>query len=120
MPTAPSPSFARTCVAVVLPAVLGACGVRGIIRESLATEDPGRADGPVGPPPVDPRALAIAPPSLPPTEVPAIEPEPIHPRMDEGYRKRRLSPELDGGRSSGGDGGEGDPARLVSAPEEAP
>jgi hypothetical protein len=79
--------------ALLLALAAGGCShdaTRDVINESLATENPARPDAVAGPPPVRPEALAIVPTGLPPTDAPAIAPQPILPRMDEAFKKRRL------------------------------
>jgi hypothetical protein len=74
-------------------ATAGGCAhdaTRDVVHEALATENPALPDAPAGPPPVRPEALAIVPTGLPPTDAPAIAPQPILPRMDEAFMNRRL------------------------------
>lgn len=80
-------------LALSLLPLAGGCAhdaTRDVINEALAAEDPACPNVAAGPPPVPPEALAIVPTGLPPVDAPAIAPEPILPRMDEAFMKRRL------------------------------
>jgi hypothetical protein len=79
-------------LAALLVAAAGCAhdATRDVIHDALATENPARPDAAAGPSPVRPEALAIVPTGLPPTDAPAIAPQPILPRMDEAFSKRRL------------------------------
>lgn len=74
--------------AVFLLATVAGCNTQAIINDGLAAGDPGRVDGPVGPPPVPPAALGIAPTGLPPTATTAVAPVPVMPKMDMDFRDR--------------------------------
>jgi hypothetical protein len=81
----------------LLALAASACGhgPHAAIEGALSVEDPARVDAELGAPPIDPTALTIVPTGLPPTAGPAIAPEPIMPKMDEGYEKRRMHPEAE-------------------------